>query len=133
MSMRGTKALREHEWVAGQYREGSEDGFNDRQGRYSDQHYQKGYRAGQARRNRMTILPHSEWLGNGFGVRTTHRAWLRGEVVGEWSNSWNSIPTVWGETRVPMSYKAWLAAMKAGETARIEAEKAERQARVRSA
>lgn len=52
MSQRGLQALKEYEWQRQQYAQGVADGFAGRQGRYSDQYYQKGYRRGVERRTR---------------------------------------------------------------------------------
>ena len=129
MSMRGTKALREHEWQRAQYREGSEDGFADRQGRYSDQYYQRGYRAGQARRQRVTITTDSIWGGNGFGVETMHKAWLYGQQVGEFRKG--SLLNNWAFTERGItlhSYADWRAALTRGFEAYLEELRAERRA-----
>ena len=128
MSMRGTKALREHEWQRGQYRDGSEDGFADRQGRCSDQYYQRGYRAGQKRRQRVTITKQSIWLGNGFGTETTHTAWLYGQQVGEFRKGSLRNWAFTEQVRPWHPYAEWRAALARGFEAYLEERRAERRA-----
>lgn len=50
MSMRGTKAKREAEWRTSQRQDGYRDALGGRNDMYSDQYYQRGYRAGQKRK-----------------------------------------------------------------------------------
>lgn len=50
MSHRGTIDAAEYRWRRYQYADGVEDGLQGRHGSCSDQHYQKGYRRGCARR-----------------------------------------------------------------------------------
>jgi hypothetical protein len=52
MTQRGLQSLKEYKWQRQQYAEGVADGLAGKQGRYSDQFYQKGRRRGKERRER---------------------------------------------------------------------------------
>jgi hypothetical protein len=80
----GIQALRQGQWSNEQRQDGFRAGINDQLASVANQHYQRGYRLGQAARKRVRIQTTSTWEGNGFGIRTLHRAILEGSVVGEW-------------------------------------------------
>lgn len=57
MSCRGSTALRESAWQAAQRSDGYKAGLAGKRDMYADQYYQRGYRAGVARRAALSSTP----------------------------------------------------------------------------
>lgn len=89
MSHRGTKAQRGAEWRTSQRKLGYLDALGGRSGAYSDQYYQRGYRAGKARKQLVDtgdVCPSamSIYFGAPSCGRPAKADWHDAEFSGDW-------------------------------------------------
>lgn len=87
--MRGTKAKREAEWRTSQRQLGYLDALGGRNGMHSDQYYQRGYRAGQARKQLVdkgdVCRSSSSYIFDSPRCGRPAKAdWLDAEFSGDW-------------------------------------------------